>query len=63
MKHDSKHWLNWKGTREGSRMVYARPYIKAELTDIRETFERIRRDNEWASFMERAANYETRGKA
>jgi hypothetical protein len=59
MKQDSKHWLNWKGTREGNRMVYARPYIPARETNLRETFERVRRDNAYAAWLESKVNYET----
>jgi len=58
MKHTSTNWLQERGTREGNRLIFSRPWIPAHSTDIRETFARIQRDNEWATYMERAANYE-----
>jgi hypothetical protein len=62
MKQNSKHWLSWKGTREGNTMVYARPYTPAiQATDpnyLRNRFEQIRADQAWAEAMERLANYE-----
>lgn len=62
MKQDSKHWLNWKGTREGNQLIFARPWTPAIATTepnyLRERFKEIREDIAWAEAMERQANYE-----
>lgn len=62
MKQDSKHWLQWKGVREGNTMIFARPYTPAiQATDpnyLRNRFAEIRADIAWATAMERQANYE-----
>ena len=62
MKLDSKHWLQWRGTKEGNQLVFARPYTPAiQATDpnyLRERFKEIREDLAWATAMERQANYE-----
>ena len=61
MKHDSKHWLNWRGTREGNQLIFARPWTPAVMaTDpnyLRRRFEEIREDQAWAAAMERQSNY------
>jgi hypothetical protein len=61
MKQDSKHWLQWKGVREGNTMVYARPWSAAINSTapnyLRERFKEIREDIAWAEAMERQANY------
>ena len=62
MKQDSKHWLQWRGTREGNQLIFARPWTPAiQATDpnyLRERFAEIRNDIAWATAMERQANYE-----
>lgn len=62
MKQDSKHWLQWKGTREGNTLLFARPYTPAIQTTepnyLRNRFAEIRNDIAWAEAMERQANYE-----
>jgi hypothetical protein len=58
MKFTSTHWLQERGTREGNRLIFSRPWRPSCETDIRETFARVQRDNDWATYMERAANYE-----
>ena len=62
MKQNSKHWLQWRGTKEGNQLVFARPYTPAiQATDpnyLRERFKEIREDIAWATAMERQANYE-----
>ena len=62
MKQDSKHWLNWKGTREGNQLVFARPWSAAINSTapnyLRDRFKEIREDIAWATAMERQANYE-----
>jgi hypothetical protein len=62
MKLDSKHWLQWRGTREGNTMVYPRAWTPAiQSTDpnyLRNRFAEIRADLAWAEAMERQANYE-----
>jgi hypothetical protein len=61
MKQDSKHWLNWKGTREGNQLIFARPWTPAIATTepnyLRERFKEIREDIAWAEAMERQANH------
>jgi hypothetical protein len=62
MKQDSKHWLQWRGTREGNQLIFARPWTPAiQATDpnyLRNRFAEIRADIAWAEAMERQANYE-----
>jgi hypothetical protein len=61
MKSSSKHWLNWKGTREGNQLIFARAWTPAvQATDpnyLRKRFAEIREDQAWAAAMERQANY------
>jgi hypothetical protein len=62
MKQDSKHWLQWQGTKEGNTVVYPRAWTPAaQTTDpnyLRNRFAEIRTDLAWAEAMERQANYE-----
>ena len=59
MKQNSKHWLNWKGTRarEGNQLIFARPYTPAiqstEPNYLRKKFAEIRADLMWADAMEK----------
>ncbi len=62
MKSSSKHWLNWKGTREGNQLIFARAWTPAIDTTapgyLRERFKEIREDQAWAAAMERQCNYQ-----
>jgi hypothetical protein len=64
MKQNSKHWLQWQGTKDTSnnRVVYPRAWSAAINSTapnyLRERFKEIREDIAWATAMERQANYE-----
>jgi hypothetical protein len=61
MKLDSKHWLQWRGTKEGNTVVYPRAWIPAaQTTDpnyLRNRFAEIRTDQAWAEAMERRERF------
>lgn len=58
MKHTSSHWLLERGTREGNRLVFSRPWTPASETDIRETFHRIRCEQREQQLQKQIAQYE-----
>lgn len=41
MKSTNKYWLLERGTREGNRLIFTRPWTPSAQTDIRETFRRV----------------------
>lgn len=41
MKQTNKYWLLERGTREGNRLIFSRPWVPSAQTDIRETFKRV----------------------
>jgi hypothetical protein len=61
MKLDSKHWLQWRGTKEGNTVVYPRAWTPAaQTTDpnyLRNRFAEIRTDQAWAEAMERRERF------
>lgn len=58
MKHTSNHWLLERGTREGNRLIFSRPWTPAVATDIRETFLRIRSEQKEQQLQKQIAQYE-----
>jgi len=42
MKQANKYWLLERGTREGNRLIFSRPWVPSAQTDIAATFRRVR---------------------
>ena len=67
MKQNSKHWLQWQGTKDTSNncVVYPRAWSAAINSTapnyLRERFKEIREDLAWAEAMERQNNNPNHG--
>ena len=42
MKQANKYWLLERGTREGNRLIFSRPWTPSSNTNIAATFRRVR---------------------
>ena len=58
MKQTNKYWLLERGTREGNRLIFSRPWVPSAQTDIRETFLRIHCEQREQHLDKQIAQYE-----